>query len=186
MDDNQFYKAIQRDNEKAFECLFCKYYKRLCDFCLQFSITTEMAEEVVSDVFLNLWMGRGKSEITNIRSFLYSSVKNRSLNALTTINNNVVSIEDHHTFSSIDTPDVDDIEKQYILRGKIKAVKEVVDQMPLKRRVIFILNKVDGLKYKEIAEILNISVYTIQNQMIKALKSLHQYCPYEKISENYY
>lgn len=179
MQDNQFYIRIQKDDEVAFSLLFDRYYNSLCNFAFGFSISKEVAEEIVSDVFFKLWENRKKTEIAFVRAFLYTSVKNKVINTI-------------KADSSIFNLRIDDLaedafenynqEALLVIKEDVELAKKIIDSMPLKRRTIFKLNRIDGLKYKEIAIILNISVFTVQNQMVEAVKYLYAKYPNKKIT----
>ncbi len=179
MCDNELYKRIQNNSEEAFTALFDRYYGRLSNFAFQFSISKETAEELVSDVFVKLWDKRKETIIQNLRPFLYTSVKNASINALKSEKNQLKDTFDCNFFSEVD---IANQEHKMIIREKLNLVQKTIDKMPQNRRIIFMLNRFDGLKYKEIAEVLDISSNTVQNQMVEAVKFLHMEYPNKKRS----
>ncbi|REE27658.1 RNA polymerase sigma-70 factor (ECF subfamily) [Winogradskyella pacifica] len=176
MQDSQLYKAIRNNDKEAFELLFDRHYSKLCYFAMQFSVGKEIAEEVVADVLLKLWDNRKKTEIHNLLPFLYTSVKNATLNLKKTTKQQPVWLDDTDCVVGEETQ-----EFKLIIREELRSVQDIIDQMPQRRRTIFILNRIDGLKYKEIAEILNISVFTVQNQMVEAVKYLNSKYPNKKL-----
>ncbi len=170
MDDNQLYQGIKKGNKEALGTLFDKYYERLCHFSLQFSVPKEIAQELVSDVFIKLWQKCKENNILHIRAYLYKSVKNSSLN----FSKKQVSdkARKEHTLKPVTVQG--DQEISLIFREELHKVQKIIDMMPKQRRIVFILNRIDGLKYKEIAGVLGISVHTVQNHMVKAIKFLHE------------
>ncbi|MEM7548981.1 MAG: RNA polymerase sigma-70 factor [Bacteroidota bacterium] len=161
------------DNQKALECLFDKYFRSLCVFAKTFLNTNDLAEEVVSDVFVKVWDKRKCLEVnTNVRAYLYRSVKNESLNQLK---------KDYWDFEDLSEQEYEisseesNAEHMIMFEETSLAIDELINQMPPKRALIFRLNRIDGLKYKEIAELLFISVYTVQNHMIEAVKFISGY-----------
>lgn len=130
----------------------------------------ESAEEIVQDLFVRFWEQRETKEITtSIRAYFYSSVRNACLNQLKHL-----KIKDKYkqeqerelTFNS--SQNQNDLE----LSELDQKIHNAINAMPEGRRKIFILSRFDGLKYQEIAEKLNISIKTVENQMGEALKFL--------------
>lgn len=161
---------VKMDDSKAFEALFYKLNSRLIKFCIYYVHQSEVAEEIVSDVFVKCWQTRATLQhITNPETFLFVCVKNQALNyqkKMSTIH--LVSI-DEYTSELVDTSSPDlKIEREEL----IFKLNQAVETLPLQCKIIFRLLKEDGLKYKEVSEILNISVKTVQTQLFRAMKKL--------------
>jgi len=153
-------------DESSFEGLFREYFAPLMGFARKILGNEEDAREVVQSVFIKLWEKRDQIDLsTSMKSYLFTSVHNRSLNV----------IRDRKKFSDSELPDPAgewDVSAQIEsmeLEGKIRAA---LDELPEKCREVFMLNRFEGLKYLEIAERLGISAKTVENQMSKALKLL--------------
>lgn len=154
----------------TFDKVYMMYYSRMYRFAKEYVLFDEDAENIVQDVFLLLWEKRDVLEIqTSLSSYLFSLVKNRSLNFLRhktiadeymqELGAKLYSLEMlNSTFSSDE-----DIEQ---------VLMSAIDKLPERCREIFLKSRVDGKKYREIAEELNLSVNTIENQMAIALKKL--------------
>lgn len=164
---------IQQDDQQALESLFQKYYFQLCGFAKIYVKRSDLSEEIVADVFFNLWQNRRRIEITrNFKAYLYVSIKNECLNALK---------KNDYMFEDIDQPEVqykisegtstDFLEYEELER----KISTIIEELPPQRKLIFKLNRLDGLKYKEIADILHISVHTVQKQMVEAVKYISRY-----------
>ncbi len=168
--DEDILERIINDDQKALELLHKKYYTSLCDFAFSFVKSIDFAEEVVSDVFLNIWMKRHVLFIkNNIRSYLYTSVKNQSYNFL---KNQNIHFEDIN-FQNLDGEYSEyETDQEINYTETLHEVEKIINQLPPQRRLIFKMNRIDGLKYKEIAEILSISVNTVQKQMTEAVKHI--------------
>lgn len=171
--DQIYLKRIKADDQKALELLFEKYYYSLCRFAKLFVKSTDLSEEIVSDVFFNIWQNREKLEINgNLKSYLFVAIKNQSLNVL---NKNKFS------FESIEAVDHQQSFSSYTAEYSIsyleikKEIEVIIEELPPQRKIIFKLNKIEGFKYKEIAEILSISVSTVQKQMVEAVKYMSKY-----------
>ncbi|UZR97542.1 RNA polymerase sigma-70 factor [Chondrinema litorale] len=174
--DKELLEAISQNNENALTALYKRYFQNLCDFSFQFLKREDLAEEAVSDVFLNIWLKRGDIHITSsIRSYLYIAVRNQSYNYLK--KSKMAMTEDielavEKGMSSALTAD------RFLLYSEFKEeIEELIKQMPSKRQLIFRMHRLEGFKYKEIAEILSISPNTVQNQMVEATKFILQQYP---------
>lgn len=166
-------QKIALNDEQAFKSLFLSCHSSLLSFAVSILHVRPLAEEVVSDVFINIWNNRSKlPEIENLSLYLYVSVRNRSLNALEKLKREkTVWIEE--TFVEFSSFSGDPIQK-LLSAENIKEIQKAVSALPPKCRLIFKLIKEDGLTYKETSEILELSVKTIENQMGLALKKLSE------------
>lgn len=155
----------------AYKKLFLFYYPRLLSFSYGFTHCKEASEEVVSDVFLKIWCNRETLlRISNFHLYVYVSIKNLSLNCVEKQKRDkTFSLDDVHTeFKSI----YYDPEQLMITGEMFKRVCIAVQSLPPKCQLIFKLIKEDGLSYKEVAVLLNLSIKTIGNQMTIALRKL--------------
>ncbi|NOR74785.1 MAG: RNA polymerase sigma-70 factor [Draconibacterium sp.] len=169
--DKHLFEKISNSNEKAFEKLFHKYYGHLCLFASRILQDDNSAEEIVQDFFVKLWEKRNKLTIeTSVKSYFFSSVKNLCLNH---IQHNKTKLRYAQTILSdnLNNQTEDDSFTEINLAEKIK---ESIQLLPNKRREIFRMSREDGLKYREIAEKLNISIKTVEKQMGLAIKTLRE------------
>lgn len=137
-------------------------------FAKKILVDEDDAREVVHQVFISIWEKRQEMDLSvSLKSYLFTSVHNRSLNV----------IRDRKKFSSAEVPDVAgewDVSSVIETMELEDKIMEVVSTLPEKCREVFELSRFDGLKYSEIAEHLQISVKTVENQMSKALKILRE------------
>jgi len=143
---------------------------------MQFAVSLvrskEIAEELVEDVFVKLWANRLQSErIGNITVYLYVAVKNRSLNALSQKAHELVAAPFDYLDTTIDQFASDPYDLM-ITAEMMARMREAIESLPPRCKMIFKLIREDGLKYKEVSEILNISVNTIDAQMAIAVKKI--------------
>ncbi len=164
-------KIQQYGDQQAFKQLYQLLFFRLYQFAYVFVHSKENAEEVVNDVFLRLWQKRAQLDtIINLEVYLYVAVKNAALNHLR--KNKIAepaSLEDltvHHLHIAPNP------ESLLISRELQAQIWEAIEQLPPRCRLIFKLIKEDGLSYKEVAGILDISVKTVDVQLYLALKKL--------------
>ena len=169
MKDEELIDLVKLNNQKALEVLYEKYFYKLCDFSNKYLRDIMACEDVVSDVFLSIWLNSRKINIqTTLRSYLYTSVKNRSLTYIRDNTNNIENnIEYIKQNVSLSYTTVDD---KLLYRELENEIDKIISQLPPKRQLIFRMSRLDGLKYKEIAEILSISVRTVQNHMVEAVR----------------
>ncbi|WP_346236681.1 RNA polymerase sigma-70 factor [Niabella insulamsoli] len=162
--------AVLNDT-KSFEKLYHLFYTKLLRFADAITNDQQVAEEAVSEVFVNIWRNRARLlEIQNLNSYLYIATKNIAVR---------YSIR-HGRRSAREMNELEIAQAKYdhtpedILLNKeiISEYEAAVAQLPLKCRNIYRLAKQDGLRYKEIAAILNISVKTIDAQLAIAIKKI--------------
>lgn len=157
-------------DERAFETLFRKHYPALVNFSIKYVTDQEAAEEIVQDVFLNIWSKSENLHIhTTIKSYLFGAVRNASLNFLK--HQKVRQAYVDKQMLKVNQPEHVDFLELDELKERISAA---MDKIPTKCREIFELNRFEGKRYKEIAEELNLSLKTVENQMGKALKILRE------------
>jgi RNA polymerase sigma-70 factor (family 1) len=162
------YRIARLDDQQAYRELYTSLYSYLFGFAKTIVQSRESAEEVVSDVFIKVWERRKELEkIENLKVYLYVATRNIAFNYLDKQKRNSTnSIDDVEAeFTSIDF----DPEQLLITADMLALIQKAIDQLPPKCKVIFKLAKEDGLKYREVAEVLNISVKTVENQLAISL-----------------
>lgn len=168
----QLLELISTGDQAAFRQLYVHFYKRLYHFALSLVKTRESAEEIVEDVFVRIWQQRENLHtIRNLRVYLYTAIKNASLNYLSQkARQSITEPFDHIHIGMNDsaiTPE------QILITAEIhQKIQQAVEALPPRCKMIFKLVREDGLKYREIAEVLNISVNTIDAQMAIAVKRI--------------
>ncbi|PID91862.1 MAG: RNA polymerase subunit sigma-70 [Bacteroidetes bacterium] len=169
--DQHISRQIRKGDIRSFEGLFHRFYQALMRYALTMVKKQEIAEEVVQDVFYNIWKNKEALRITRSwNTYLYRAVYNNSMMVLRKSGREVLRSDcclpetgDHGTGS----PETIFMEKE--IAG---VVERALQSLPERTREIYRLNRQEGLKYKEIAEQLAISVKTVEANMSKALKAL--------------
>jgi RNA polymerase sigma-70 factor (family 1) len=162
---------IQDGDQNGFKEFYQLKFFKLYQFAYSFVHSKEASEEIVNDVFLGIWQKKDTLHtINNIQVYLYVSVKNASLNYLRKNNLSIpICIDDLSVdhFPLVPGP-------QLLLSQKElqQQIREAIEQLPSRCRLIFKLVKEDGLSYKQVAAILEISVKTVDSQLCLALKKL--------------
>jgi RNA polymerase sigma-70 factor (ECF subfamily) len=170
-EENILFEKTRADDEKAFEALFRLYYPHLCLYATQVLKNPSAAEEIVQELFVRLWEKRKETQIdTSVKNYLFRAVKNHCLNY---IKHNKIKNEYSQKVLAVSNPEdtSENIEAQDELFQKIE---ESIAALPEKRQEIFRLSRQEGLKYREIAEKMNISIKTVETQMGLAIKTLRE------------
>jgi RNA polymerase sigma-70 factor (family 1) len=164
-------RIARHDDQQAYKDLFTSLYSYLFQFARTLVREKEAAEEIVSDVFIKVWEKRKDLEkIDNLKVYLYVTTRNKAFNYL----------DKQRRF---DTDPIDDMtvelasvyldpEQLMITADMLALIQRAIDRLPPKCRIIFRLVKEDGLKYREVAEILDVSVKTVENQLAIALHKI--------------
>ncbi|MBA4407968.1 MAG: RNA polymerase sigma-70 factor [Bacteroidota bacterium] len=168
-DDKELYLKFKEGDERAFQALFRKYYSAMCHFARQFLNDSELAEETVQDMFVKIWEKRKTLNIeTSVKHYFFRSIHNQCLNQI-----QHEKIKKQYAGMVLESSHQDiDPEHYYIEVGLIQRIEQSIDALPPKRKEIFRLSREQGMKYKEIADTLNISIKTVEAQMGLALKHL--------------
>jgi len=150
----------------------------LYQFSGRFVRDVQVAESIVQDVFVKIWTNRETLNITsNVKAYLYTAVKNYSLNHIKQTKRNV-GIDDvfESEFASEFTP-----EDSLVKSENHDAVHKAISELPNQCRTIYVMKKFDDMSYIEIGEMLGISVNTVKTQMKRAMKALTEKLQYLKI-----
>lgn len=168
--DIRLFNQIKKGNELAFNTLFEKYYADLCEFSMMIVGNHQIAEEIVADVFANIWIKRGKHSVDyNLKGYLLRSTKNLTISYMRKKKIQILSIDEmeQHQPKSELTPDIG-IKKA---ESKI-SMENILLNIPAKSRLVFKMHRFENLKYREIADILEISIKSVEKHMGKSLKIL--------------
>jgi RNA polymerase sigma-70 factor (family 1) len=165
-------KKIAEGDESSFRQVYHCYHQRLLHFAFSLIKTREATEEIVEDVFIKIWKNRASLlGIRNLIIYLYTATKNTSLNYLS--KKALESITDPFDDIDITLQETAISPEQIMITNEMyNNIREAVESLPPRCKMIFKLVREDGLKYKEVAEILHISVNTIETQMTIAIKRI--------------
>lgn len=171
-------EMIPEKQHVDFEQIYIAYFSRMKYFAQEYVLSDEDAENIVQDVFLELWERKEMLELPiNIIAYLFTAIKNRCIDFLRRkilIRDIEDKLQEEYRLTlqvkyySLEHFDLDILEEKSIEQILSKAI----DALPEKCREIFIKNKIEGKKQKEIAMELNISVNTVETQMGIAYKKL--------------
>lgn len=172
MDDKLLFTKIKRGNEGAFEKLFRRYYKNLIRFAWGYVESEAIAEEIVQELFTKIWEKRNELEITtSVKSYLFSASRNMSIDYLK--HREVVQDwENDKRATYMDKPHERKLSEDVHNKIMLEEVEDAIKSLPERRRLIFILSRYQDMTYKEIAQLLDISVNTVETQIVRALAAL--------------
>lgn len=169
MDERQIFEAIKMGDHVAYEKVFRAYYRSMTSYAFRFLGNVPDSESVVQDVFLRLWQNRMDISITSsLQNYLFKSVKNQCVNFLEheRIKSRYQTIVIQHE------ADRNDFSEFFPEPDLMKRIESAIVALPPKRQEIFRMAREQGLKYREIADRLSLSVKTVETQMTMALKQL--------------
>lgn len=169
-DDKQLVASLRKDNQEAFKHLFNLYHKRVYAFAHNILPSAADAEEIVQNVFLSLWNQRKNLLISGslssyifgiARHFIYRQIQNKLRHEAFT----EFFLEQNKDFEFI-------TEEQVLFKELSDIMSDAIKKLPERRREIFILSRMEGLSYKEIAQKLEITENTVDTQIRHALDFL--------------
>ena len=163
--------SLRKGDENAFAYLMDAYHKLLCVYAKSLCRDIYLAEDIVQNVFINVWERREKlKKDYSIKSYLYQCVYNELINQYRK-KNSLLTLETAYINTLnivLQEEDTNDITRLVAL------VKQEIQELPPKCKEIFIMGKQEGLTYAEIAAHLNISFRTVENQMSKAFSIIRE------------
>jgi RNA polymerase sigma-70 factor (ECF subfamily) len=152
-----------------FEQLFRGLFRPLCGFAMKYVMDEDEAKNIVHDVFITVWEKFEQlPSDTNYRSYLYTAVRNRSLNYIRDKKKHVVleKLQEHEPAEINTTLESSELERE---------IELAIESLPEKCRMVFEMHRFEGFKYAQIAEKMQISVKTVEAQMSKALSILREH-----------
>lgn len=159
----------------AFEALFHAYYDRLSDYAESYVRSAHAAEEIVDDVFLALWSNRARlAELRgSVASYLYVAVRNRALSQLRRRQTEQRYLERTGAGQEHEAAErASEVEDTVRSRELFALAERAIEALPTRARETYLLFYRQGRSYAEIAQIMGISVRTVENQLARSLKRL--------------
>jgi RNA polymerase sigma-70 factor, ECF subfamily len=171
--ENESIDNFRNGNVREFEVLFENYYSKLCDFVIGFVRSSDVAEDIVQDLFLKVWERRyGWYPNGSIRSYLFKCARNAAIDYL----RNQKLKRTYMCEISIDIADNSSPrpDNQLEIKDINNRLQQLVNEMSERQRTIFVLNRIYKLTYREIADIHGISIKTVETHMARALKIIRE------------
>ena len=167
--DQKIWSEIRLGKESAFDQLFRKYYRYLVSIGIKYGFDTEISKDIAQEVFADLWNRKENIKISHsLKFYLRKAVINNCLSRKRKSQRIILDEEKLLSNSKAEENTIKQIEGQ-----ELKVVIDIIiEGLPQRCKEVFKLSRYENLSHKEIAEKLNISTKTIENQMTKALKTL--------------
>jgi RNA polymerase sigma-70 factor (family 1) len=164
---------INKGDSSAFSCVFSAYYKDLVLFSFRFTNELNSSEEIVQETFIRLWEEHKSLNITvSLKSYLLVTIKNKSIDWL----RHKKIIQKHNEYALKNSPRINLETESYVLYSELQEqIDSALARLPQELSEAFRMNRFKGLKYAEIAELLDVSVRTVEVRIGKALHLLRNY-----------
>lgn len=170
--DLYLFEKVKSGDQKSFDLLFQKYYNSMCNYAFLYLQDEAQTQELVADVYLKVWNNRQSIEIkTNLKSYFFRSTLNAVISYLRKAKLKTIPLTHNNEVIEKFEPSPETL---LINRETCNAFKEMIDDLPKQAGLVFRLHKVDGLTYKQIAEVLELSLKTVENHMGRALKTMRE------------
>ena len=171
MNDQHLILGIKNNDQKAFKLVFKCFYEPLLAYVTTFTMDRQEAKDIVQNSFIILWEKRKKlSDDSSIKNYLFTVAHNLFINQhrKNQFKNKVfIELKSKALSNRINEEEITTLER-------IKKLLVLIDSLPPRCKEILLLNKREGLKYKEIANRLNISVKTVESQMRIAYQKIRE------------
>jgi len=181
INEQQWISNLREGSETAFESLFNRYGQKIYRFSLAYLKSNTEAEEIVQNVFLKLWENKERlRNETSFQSYLFTIAYNEIRKRF-----NKKALEDRFKTEIVDwlAEDMPELESKYEFELIVNKLEQLINQMPERRREIFIKRKKEGQAVKDIATEMNISPKTVENQITEAMNFLRTEFGNDRISD---
>src|SRR5882757_8083133 len=167
----QLQQLVTAGDQRAFEDLYRLFFTRLFNFAMLYVHKKEVSEEIVNDVMMKVWNKKGDlSAVNNLETYLFVAVRNHSLNYLSQYSPYHIAIEPDSLRGQL--IHMNDPGKELEWKEIYFRLNQAIDELPDQCRTVFKLIREEGFRYKQVAEILNISPRTVETQLFRAIKKL--------------
>jgi RNA polymerase sigma-70 factor (family 1) len=169
----QLQKRVAAGEQRAFEGLYRLFFPRLINFVLLYVHKKEVAEEIVNDVMIKIW-GRKEDlmRIRHLETYLFVAARNHSLNYLAQYSAFHIELEPDNLQGQL--VNLTDPGKELEWKELYFRLNQAIDELPDQCRTVFRLIREEGFRYKQVAEILNISPRTVETQLFRAIRKLDE------------
>jgi len=157
-------------DDKAFEDLYRRMHPTLKRYAIYLVKDIEEAQLILNDVFIAIW--KNKVRLMNEKAYLFRAVKNGANNYHKISRTSFRNLEDEEIQDVVDLKA--DPFQTYMYKDRARMLYHLIDQMPERRRLIFYMYRIEGFSYKEIATLLDISVRTVEDHLVKGFQFLQE------------
>lgn len=168
MNEQKLIKKLRKGKAKAYQYLFSEYYDWLCNYVFNLCSNRSLSEDIVQDALLGFWEKRQRIIITtSLKNYLFKTCHNQFLQHIRNEKIQFDTLDKIRWDIIAETTLEDDL-----YNFQMEKLNKLIDQLPPGCKAIFVQNKLEKKKYKEIALDMGISIKTVENQMSKALRFL--------------
>ncbi len=169
--DEELIALLATNEESAIDLVFRKYYAYLCKSVYRIISDTQITEDLAQEVFYELWRKRTQLNITtSLRAYLKRAALNKALNY---IRDQKIDFRNAPAKEELTSKEAS-IVQELAAENLQKEIDQAIDSLPEKCRLVFVLSRYEEMSYRQIADQLDISIKTVENQISKALKSLRK------------
>jgi len=173
INETALFTELAEGNEKSFEIIYRHYVKRLFPYVEKLLKVPELAEELIQEIFVQVWINRRNfADVQHPTAYLFSIANRQALKYLKKVANDQRILKSITDFAEISRNETEEL---ILLRESQKAINEAVAQLPVQRRLIWNLSRNEGLSHEQIAAQLNISRNTVKNQMVHAIRHIRDF-----------
>lgn len=167
--ENGLTQSINFDDQASLEQIYRQYWSKLYIYAFNVLREREICEDIVQEIFIDLWAKRNKVKIYDLNSYLYQAVKYQIFNHFRKSKYKKQLLMKFNLINS--EYKIDELYEKKELKAHIN---KAISRLPKQRRIIFQMSRYEGLSNKEISENLNISLQTVKNQISESLKSIRK------------
>lgn len=172
-DEKELLSLLLNGNEQAFEKIYQLYSNRLYGNLLKLVKSEAEAQEILQDVFLKIWLNRQNIDLEkSFRSYLFKIAENKVVDFFRKVARDK---KREAQLISLATNEYMPVEDLLQSDEKAAILQKAIDSLPPQRQQVFRLCKLEGKSYKEVSELLGISVSTISDHIVKATKAIRSY-----------
>lgn len=173
IDEHNLLAAVAQGNETAFSSLFELLKDKVYTYSFHFTRSVFIAEEITQEVFLKIWMNKeSMSEVSNIEAWVITVTKNLCFNYLKKLAHEQ-RIKD--SLVNQEYKAEENVDAYISYKEQLSRIDEAINQLSPQQRLIFSLNRDQGMKNEEIARQLNLSPNTVKTHMVAALRKIRDF-----------
>lgn len=171
VNESKWIGDIKAGSKEAFKYAFNYFFTNLCAYTTNLTQDPDLAQDIVQEIFITLWNNRKRILITtSLKSYLYKACYHKYIDIFRKEKNIHKKLEEFRYIKLLDLEEED----ASMRNEKMERLKNLIQELPPKCKEVFMLSKYDGLKYQEIADQLDISIKTVENQISKAYSVLRK------------